>query len=93
VRASVRVEIMRYTNNHQPGFVECRLTDVDGRVWSFLEKVPVVTTEYLDAESRYPCAGAVGCTILGREGDIVRVGVDPLSDYFECRVPAAAVVG
>ena len=42
--ASVRVEIVRYTSDHQPGFVECRLTAVDGRVWSFEEKVPVAQT-------------------------------------------------
>ena len=93
MRASVRVEIVRYTDDHQPGFVECRLTDVSGRVWSFEEKVPVVTDEYLDAGSRYPCVGSVGCAVLDRDGDTVRVGVDPLSDYFECRVPTAAVIG
>ncbi len=92
MRASVRVEIVRYTDDHQPGFVECRLTDVTGRVWSFEEKVPVVTDDYLDAGSRYPCVGSVGCAVLGRDGDTVWVGVDPLSDYFECRVPTAAVM-
>ena len=89
--ASVRVEIGRYTDDHQPGFVECRLTDVDGRVWSFEEKVPIVCAEYLNAASQYPQPGSVGCTIPGRESDVVRVGVDSLSDYFECRVPASAI--
>ena len=89
--ASVRVEIARYTDGHQPGFVECRLTDADGRVWSFEEKVPVVCDEDLDAGSRYPRPGSVGCAILGRDGGVVRVGVDTLSDYFECSVPAAAI--
>ena len=79
------------TDEHQPGFVECRLTDVDGRVWSFEEKVPVVNAEHLDADSRYPPAGSIGCTILGRDGDVTRVGVAPLDDDFECSVPAYAI--
>ena len=87
--ARVRVEIVRYTDDHQPGFVECRLTDVAGRDWSFEEKVPVVGTEYLDAASQYPRSGSMGCTVLGRDGAAVRIGVDPISDYFECVVQGA----
>ena len=92
MRAFVRIQIVRYTDDHQPGFVECQLTDADGLVWSFVEKVPVVSAEYLDANSRYPRGGSVGCAVLGRDGDLVRIGVDPLSDYFECRVPEAALM-
>ena len=92
MRALVRIEIVRYNDDHQPGFVECRLTDFDGRVWSFEEKVPLVSYEYLDASSGYPRAGSVVCNVLSRDGDVVRVSVEPLSGYFECRVPAAVVV-
>lgn len=90
--ANIPIEIVGYTDDHQPGFVECRLTDADGRVWSFVEKVPNVSDEYLDAGSGYPRVGSVGCTVLGRDGDAVRVGVDSMSGYFECPMPAAAVV-
>jgi hypothetical protein len=86
--ASVRAEIVRYTDDRQTGMVECRLTDASGRVWSFGEKVPVVTDEYLDADSQYPCFGSIACTVLGRDEAGVRVGVAPLSGYFECVVPA-----
>jgi hypothetical protein len=89
--ASVRVEIVRYTDDHQPGWIECRLTDVGGRVWSFEEKVPVVSAEYLDADSPYPRPGSISCTVLSREGGGARIGVDPISGYFECVVPAAAI--
>ena len=75
---SVPVEILRYTDDHQLGFVECRLVDAAGRAWIFEEKVPLVTATYLDAESTYPQPGAVGW-------------VEPVGDYFECDVPADAV--
>lgn len=89
---SVRIDIVRYTDDWPPGFVECHLTDRSGRVWSFVEKVPIVNTEYLDAESGYPRPGLISCIVLGREGDIVRVGIDPVGDPFECEVPASVVV-
>ena len=40
---------MRYVSDHNPGFVECRLTDAWGREWLFVDKVPVVTLADLDA--------------------------------------------
>jgi hypothetical protein len=45
----------------------------------------------LDAASQYPRPGSVGCTVLSRVGSAVRIGIDPLGDYFECVVPAAVV--
>jgi hypothetical protein len=72
----VRVEIRRYVDDHQPGWVECRLTDAHGREWSFTEKVPVVTAENLGAESSYPQRGVVACRIVGhRTGDALEVVV------------------
>jgi hypothetical protein len=62
--ANVRVEIVRYTDDHQPGFVECHLSDVAGRVWSFEEKVPVVTVEDLStrpASIHGPVPSAAPC--------------------------------
>jgi hypothetical protein len=67
----VRVEVRRYADDSQPGWVECHLVDADGREWSFVEKVPVVTDEALDAASRYPRAGVIGCEVVGR-----RAGTD-----------------
>lgn len=50
---AIEIEIRRFVDDSYPGFVECWLTDANGREWSFIEKVPVVTTEDLDAESDY----------------------------------------
>ncbi|MDI1443615.1 hypothetical protein [Polyangium sp. 6x1] len=44
----VEVQIVRFADDAQPGWVECHLLDAHGRRWAFLEKVPVVTTARLD---------------------------------------------
>jgi hypothetical protein len=67
----VSVEIRRYVDGAFPGWVECSLTDAHGRVWSFVEKIPIVTAEDLDAESRYPRPGVIACQVVER-----RVGMD-----------------
>jgi hypothetical protein len=63
----VNVEISRYVDDSFPGFVECRLVDVWGRPHLFIEKVPVVTLENLDASSTYPQPGIIGCQIVERK--------------------------
>jgi hypothetical protein len=60
----VRVSILQYVNDDQPRFVECRLIDVTGRAWHFVEKVPVVTTADLNAQSSYPQPGIVACEVI-----------------------------
>lgn len=62
----VNVEISRYVDNSQPGWVECRLVDALGDEHLFVEKAPVVTTAHLDAASSYPQAGVIACIVLGR---------------------------
>ena len=65
----VRVDIMRYTDDSQPGWVECYLTDAHGHRWSFVEKVPIVTAAYLDAASNYPQPGVIACEVVERRRD------------------------
>src|SRR5437762_2599635 len=62
----VRVEIRRFVDGRQPGWVECAFTDAHGREWLFVEKVPVVTTEELDAASGYPRPGVIACEVIAR---------------------------
>ncbi len=88
---SVAIEIVRYTDDHQPGWVECRLRDVHGHDWLFVEKVPLVTSAYLDIDSDYPRPGSIGVTVLKRSGDRLLVGVSPIDDYRECEVLASSV--
>jgi hypothetical protein len=70
---AVKIAIVRFVDDHQPGFVECQLIDASGRCWSFIEKVPVVTTDWLDASSKYPQPGVIGCEVVEREGQTVTI--------------------
>lgn len=67
----VIVEVCRYVSNDFPGFVECLLVDAYAQEWLFIEKVPVVTVEDLDANSSYPRPGIIACELVER-----RVGPD-----------------
>ena len=62
----VSVEISRYVDDSQPGWVECRLADALGDEHLFVEKVPVVTKAHLAAASSYPQAGVIACIVLAR---------------------------
>jgi hypothetical protein len=73
----LRVEIRRYVRADFPGWVECVLTDVHGQVWKFVEKVPVVTAEPLDATSTYPRPGVIGCEVVQSSEVVVIETVSP----------------
>lgn len=47
-----------------PGWVECVLTDAAGVEHVFVEKVPIVTAEDLDASSDYPRPATLACEIV-----------------------------
>lgn len=61
----LKVTIERFTDEAQPGWVECRFSDAVGRSHIFEEKVPVVTQENLDATSPYPRSGIIACQVVG----------------------------
>jgi hypothetical protein len=67
----IKVTIERFTQEWQPGWVECTFADAAGKSHVFEEKVPVVTVEDLDASSDYPRAGVIGCQVVA-----TRVGPD-----------------
>src|SRR5512139_346408 len=60
---AVTVQIERFVDEYQPGFVECRLVDAEGQSHLFIEKVPIVSTEDLWSTSTYPVAGAIACEV------------------------------
>jgi len=60
----VRVEITRFVDDAQPGWVECKLVDAYSREHFFVEKVPVVSLEDLNASSSYPQTGVIGCEVI-----------------------------
>jgi len=61
---SVAVDITRFVDSAQPGWVECVLRDAHGVTWTFVEKVPVVTTESLSELSTYPRRGLLACEVV-----------------------------
>jgi hypothetical protein len=65
----VKVTITRYVSDDQPGYIECQLVDVHGRIWSFIDKAPVVSADYLDTESPYPQPGVIACEVIERVSD------------------------
>ena len=65
IMVGVCVDIVRYVDDSQPGWVEARLRDVSGRDWVFVEKVPVLTETSLSAGSDYPQPGVIACEVVG----------------------------
>src|SRR5215467_3408718 len=65
----VAVEIVRFVEEHQPSIVECRLVDAYGQPHFFVEKCPIVSVEYLDAESTYPQPGSIACEVSSQWTD------------------------
>jgi hypothetical protein len=59
----VSIQITRFVDPGQPGFVECVLIDAHGKSHAFIEKVPVVTHLDLWSDSTYPVADFIACEI------------------------------
>jgi hypothetical protein len=60
----VQVTITRFVDEAQPGWVECKLTDIHEQTWMFVEKAPVVSKAILDTRSAYPQQGVIACEIF-----------------------------
>jgi hypothetical protein len=65
----VKIQIVRFLDPGQPGFVECSITDAWGDKHLFVEKVPVVTDEALGENSAYPLPSMVACDVIRRWRD------------------------
>ena len=65
----VAVQIVRFVDDHFPGWVECELVDAVGRRHTFKDKVPMFTVEDLDAQSKYPTPGIIACEVVDRWRD------------------------
>ena len=62
---NLRVQIVRFVDEHQPGFVECQFRDADGQMHSIIDKLPCFTSADLRSDSEYPQPGEVKCRALG----------------------------
>lgn len=62
--ASVQVAITKEIDDHVPGWVECELIDIDGKLHVFREKTPIVDSGEGEAGADYPRLGAIRCTVI-----------------------------
>ena len=58
---AIKIEITKFIDSHQPGFVECRLFDAWNNEFTFRDKVPIFTSEDLNEKSNYPKPGIIAC--------------------------------
>jgi hypothetical protein len=65
----ISVQIIRFVDDYQPGWVECEFVDADGCRHVIRDKVPVLTSKDLDADSEYPTPGSVPCEVLKQYQD------------------------
>ena len=75
----LRVEIVRFVDETQPGVVECEFTDANRRKHRVIDKVPVFSELDLWSDSKYPQPGVMSCKILETARDesgheIARIG-------------------
>ncbi|WP_425617595.1 hypothetical protein NA78x_001276 [Anatilimnocola sp. NA78] len=66
---AVKVSIIEWASDDYPGFVRCELIDAWQQKWYFIEKVPVMTTNDLWNDSRYPQPGKIACVVISRQRD------------------------
>jgi len=79
--SGINVQIVRFTDDSQPGWVECRFRDAWGKEFSIEEKIPIVTTEDLGEDSDYPRPGTIDCVVLKEWEDENRRKLVTVSTY------------
>jgi hypothetical protein len=60
------VQIVRFVDDHFPGWVASEFVDAEGHLHTFIEKVRIFSVEHMDATTSYPQPGVVRCEILDR---------------------------
>jgi hypothetical protein len=66
---NLAVNIVRFTDDHFPGWVASEFMDAEGHRHTIIDKVPGLSLEDLDATSKYPRPGAARCEVLDRWQD------------------------
>ena len=65
----IAVDITRFVNSEQPGWVEFNLLDAFGKTHTFIEKVPVLTTQDLNEKSIFPVSTVITCETIKKWTD------------------------
>ena len=63
---AIKIQIVKFINTNQPGFVECRFYDAMNKEHIIQDKVPIVTDKLLDVNSEYPQEGVIACEIINQ---------------------------
>ena len=76
------VQFVRYVDASFPGWVACEFVDAEGRRQAIIDRVPIATSEPLEATSVYPQPGSVAREELKRWQDtdgreLVRISTEP----------------
>ena len=79
----IKAVVTRYISDEpQPGWAECEMTDAHGRVWRFNDKLIFLdSTGDMRADSRFPLPTAIYCRVIERRTtdtgfDVVVVDTD-----------------
>jgi hypothetical protein len=75
----VSCEIVRWTDEGFPGWVEAGFIDADGVAWTFTDKSAVFSPEPLDSTSSFPVAGAIRCAVVDEDNAVGRTTIDTSS--------------
>jgi len=75
---NLNVQIVRFVMNHQPPIVEAEFFDSEGRRQTFVDKLAIFTSDWLDTNCEYPQPGVIRCDVLERwrssdDRELVRV--------------------
>jgi lactoylglutathione lyase len=70
-----KINILRFIDDSQPGWVECDFKDAYGKEHIIREKTAIISLENLDRNSDYPKEGLVACEVVkeskGNNGRII----------------------
>jgi hypothetical protein len=73
---ALKVRIIKYVDNWNPGWVKCVFKDIRGKEWSIIEKVPVITSENLDSNSQFPIDSFIACEVINQSHDIITIDLN-----------------
>ena len=73
---ALKIQVIEYIDDWNPGWVKCEFKDVHGKTWSFIEKVPVVSIEALDSKSNYPIETYIECEVISQSSNVVTINLE-----------------
>lgn len=82
VYAIVDVIIARVVNQSFPAWVECELTDVNGKIHVFRDKSPIFESNSPRRDTKLPRSGGIRCRVVGEESGRMMVDTE-LPDHIE----------